>query len=117
MVAAAAKPCSYPGCGALSSDGRCAKHPREAWTQTYSQVKRVRGRALQRRRETFFRAHPLCAACERNGRVAAAAILDHVIALAEGGSDEPSNWQGLCQACSDAKTKDESTRGRRLLID
>lgn len=55
--------------------------------------------------------HPLCAECDRQSRVAVAVILDHIVALAEGGSDEPSNWQGLCQSCSDVKTAAEAARG------
>jgi hypothetical protein len=35
------------------------------------------------------------------------------VPLAEGGTDRPDNIQGLCQACSDRKTHDESRRGQR----
>ena len=55
--------------------------------------------------------HPLCAECERNGRVSVATIRDHIVPLAEGGTDDPENIQGLCQACSDAKTEREIARG------
>jgi 5-methylcytosine-specific restriction protein A len=42
-----------------------------------------------------------------------ATIRDHVIPLAEGGRDDESNVQPLCQACSDAKSQRESKRGQR----
>lgn len=45
-----------------------------------------------------------CEECERNGIVTPGKIADHKIPKAKGGTDERSNYQLLCQACSDAKT-------------
>jgi 5-methylcytosine-specific restriction protein A len=64
-------------------------------------------------RAALFSSRPLCVACERMGSVTPATQRDHIIPLAEGGLDDESNVQGLCVACHDAKSKDESERGRQ----
>ena len=56
---------------------------------------------------------PLCRVCLAEGRVSASVIVDHIVSLEEGGSDERVNKQGLCKSCSDAKTAEEAARGRR----
>ena len=66
---------------------------------------RVRGRRLQRIREQHFRLHPLCVECERQGRLAWATDLDHIMAITNGGLDVPENRQGLCHECHEAKTR------------
>jgi 5-methylcytosine-specific restriction protein A len=48
----------------------------------------------------------------RQGRVAAATQRDHIIPLEEGGLDDQSNEQGLCQSCHDVKSKSEAKRGQ-----
>jgi len=68
-------------------------------------MERLRGRKLQARRKAFFTLHPLCAHCQERGRTAAATELDHIVPLADGGVDDVSNWQGLCTACHDYKTR------------
>jgi 5-methylcytosine-specific restriction protein A len=71
---------------------------------------RIRGRRLQRIRADYFKLHPLCALCQQRDppRVRVAVILDHRIALVNGGpdfdTDNGTNRQGLCQDCSDEKT-------------
>jgi 5-methylcytosine-specific restriction protein A len=69
---------------------------------------RIRGRTLQRIRRAWFTEHPLCAECERNGRVSLAVELDHIIALTNGGKDfdqdDGKNRQGLCKECHEKKT-------------
>lgn len=112
---AAPRPCSAGGCSTLVYDhsGRCARHVREPWTkQTAKPVKRITGRRLQTLRHQLFRDHPLCRQCEREGRFRRATVRDHVIPLAEGGTDEPDNIQGLCDECHELKSARESARGR-----
>ncbi|WP_229418200.1 HNH endonuclease [Massilia sp. Root351] len=58
-------------------------------------------------RASLFQRHPLCAECLRNGRASPATQRDHVIPLAEGGPDDETNEQALCDACHDAKSKQE----------
>jgi len=68
-------------------------------------TERLRGRRLQARRERWFRRHPLCAHCEARGRIVPATELDHIVALVNGGTDTPDNWQGLCSSCHEIKTR------------
>lgn len=75
--------------------------------------KRITGRRLQQMRETLFRSNPLCVICQQAGRVALATQRDHKVPLAEGGTDDPDNVQGLCDACHREKTQQEAARGVR----
>lgn len=72
------------------------------------QVERTSGRPWMRLRARLLSDRPLCVACEAQGRVAAATELDHVVPLWKGGSDDPSNLQGLCAACHATKTAQEA---------
>jgi 5-methylcytosine-specific restriction enzyme A len=92
--------------------GHCPNHVEKAWHRQQPAPPRIRGRQLQRLRERLFRNQPLCAQCSAMGRDTIATIRDHIIPLAEGGQDVEANTQGLCQDCSDAKTHQESLRGR-----
>lgn len=67
-------------------------------------------------REALFRKDPLCAECKRNGLVRLATQRDHITSLAEGGLDEESNTQGLCDDCHEAKSLAEALRGRGRVI-
>lgn len=115
MPKSAPKPCSQPGCGVLVRDGssRCAKHPREAWGKKPIPTKRITGRKLQTMRAALFAHNPLCVECERHGRTTLATQRDHLIPLAEGGLDDASNVQGLCEDCHEVKSKAERLRGQR----
>ncbi len=55
---------------------------------------------------------PLCRACAAAGLVSSAVLVDHVIAKADGGTDEMSNLQPLCDRCHREKTAAEAARGR-----
>lgn len=101
--------CSEPGCGVLVSSGRCAAHRVTAWR---SSVPRIGGRQLQRLRQELFSREPFCRPCFERGRRMLAVIRDHIIPLAEGGTESRENTQPLCQACSDAKSQREAARGR-----
>jgi 5-methylcytosine-specific restriction protein A len=61
----------------------------------------------------LFAACPLCVICLALGRTSPSTIRDHLVPLAEGGRDDETNEQALCQDCSDAKTREESKRGVR----
>lgn len=113
MPSAAPRPCTHPGCGVLVRDGsgRCGKHARETWAKP-KPVARITGRKLQRLREQLFARDPMCAECRRHGRVTLATQRDHIVPLAEGGTDDDGNVQALCAACHGAKSKAEAARGR-----
>jgi 5-methylcytosine-specific restriction protein A len=99
----------------LVRDGtsRCPMHPAPVWAKAANATKRVTGRRLQAMRNALFTRNPLCAECQRLGRVTLATQRDHIIPLEEGGKDDSSNEQGLCQDCHDVKSHAESLRGRR----
>ncbi|PZQ56259.1 MAG: endonuclease [Novosphingobium pentaromativorans] len=73
---------------------------------------RKRGRAGQRDRRQVLREEPFCRRCLEDGKHVASDVVDHIVPLAEGGSDDRENKQGLCDPCHDAKTRDEARRGR-----
>ena len=72
-----------------------------------SQHLRLNGWERQRVRALYLRLHPLCEACEAEGRISEATELDHRIPLSEGGTHDWSNLAGLCRPCHDAKTRRE----------
>jgi len=86
-------------------------HPRPAWTKRADAPKRITGRKLQRKRQALFMRQPLCEGCEEQGRVRLATQRDHRIPLAEGGLDDESNEQALCDECHAAKSEAERRRG------
>jgi 5-methylcytosine-specific restriction enzyme A len=75
-------------------------------------VKRIAGWQLQRIREALYLEQPWCSTCQRPLLFNRDYIVDHTINLAAGGTDTPDNRRPLCRACHDAKTKQESLRGR-----
>lgn len=117
MPVAAPRPCSSPGCRKLATQaGRCDQHQREAWTKKPNATKRITGRRLQAMRASLFSRSPLCVHCDALGLVALATQRDHVIPLAEGGKDDETNEQGLCDACHEAKSLGEAIRARRRSV-
>jgi 5-methylcytosine-specific restriction protein A len=91
--------------------GRCEAHPKKAWVKA-APVKRITGRRLQAMRAALFARQPLCAECARQGRVRASTQRDHVVPLSEGGADDETNEQGLCDACHAEKSQREAATGR-----
>ncbi len=74
---------------------------------------RIRGNSLKAIRRKHFRSRPLCVDCERKGLVNIATELDHIVPLCQGGTESPSNRQGLCHECHAAKTaREASERGQ-----
>ncbi|NTS64168.1 HNH endonuclease [Sphingomonas sp. HHU CXW] len=88
--------------------------PRKAWAHSKPSP-RLRGRAGVADRRSILSDEPLCRTCVKAGRVTAATVVDHIVPLSEGGSDDRSNKQPLCTPCHDAKSKAEraaaQTRG------
>ena len=117
MPARAKSICRAPGCHALTDKpGYCARHMHlapKAWeNKSEKSLSRMGGRARQRARDQLFQSNPLCVHCEREGITRLATERDHIIPLAEGGTEHPSNTQGLCKECHQAKTQQESMRAR-----
>jgi 5-methylcytosine-specific restriction endonuclease McrA len=68
-------------------------------------MKRLRGRKLQERRKRLLMRWPLCVHCEAQGRVTVATVLDHIVALVNGGTDTEDNLQPLCDEMSPAEDR------------
>jgi 5-methylcytosine-specific restriction protein A len=83
------------------------------WTKNAGPTTRIRGRELQRRRRVLFAQYPMCVLCPKRGTNNRSTIRDHIIPLAEGGTEDEDNIQAICIDCSDLKTEEESKRGVR----
>jgi len=62
-------------------------------------------------RAELFAREPLCVKCLEADVYTLATQRDHVIPLAEGGRDDQTNEQGLCESCHEAKSLAEALRG------
>jgi len=82
------------------------------WDLKRSRHARGYGRRWELLRAHVLATEPLCRLCCAKGRVTPATAVDHVIPLSEGGSDDPSNLQPICESCHAAKSA--ADRGARL---
>lgn len=103
--------CSYPGCTELVRGmGRCDRHRRrmrsESDQRRGSAASRGYGRRWRKAAATFLAEHPLCAACQVEGRCEAAVVVDHVVPHRGDVTLfwDIGNWQGLCKRHHDRKT-------------
>lgn len=110
--------CAAPGCGVLLGGAagghvsRCPQHAVPAWRPVdRAAPARIRGRKLQQLRKELFDRTPLCVECDKAGRVSIATVRDHIIPLAEGGTDSDSNCRAVCRDCNERKRHDEVRRG------
>lgn len=57
---------------------------------------------------------PFCRLCKSQGRIVAAAVVDHIVA--HRGDEElfwdPDNWQSLCKRCHDSVKQSEERTGK-----
>jgi 5-methylcytosine-specific restriction protein A len=123
-----ARPCSYPGCGALVFDGtsRCPAHVyKHAFVKgkAFAGVTAPRTRRWEdmpsgqgptpydsvqwkRARLAWLHANPLCAECQRKGMLRPATEVDHI--RPHNGNRalfwDRNNWQSLDAACHSQKT-------------
>ena len=60
----------------------------------------------RRARIAFLQKHPLCAVCQREGKLTPATVVDHIIPHRGNQrlSWDEKNWQPLCKDCHDKKT-------------
>lgn len=80
------------------------KHP-EGY-KTWLEIRRERADLLPYKlwvalRERVIAANPICVKCKRN----LVDDVDHIIPIAQGGTDDIDNLQGLCRGCHAKKTK------------
>ena len=89
------------------------------WREGMTTAQRGYGARWQRARTRFLNEHPLCCYCERERRVSAATIVDHLIP--HKGDEalfwDSDNWQALCKWCHDTvKAEEEGRHGKRPRI-
>lgn len=108
--------CCEPGCPAATLTPYCSVHQKDR--QRRSDTKTADERAFYgSRRWKAVRAqhrerHPLCAECERNGRVTAGELVDHIVPMREGGDPwDSANHQTLCNECHQRKRAQERAAG------
>jgi 5-methylcytosine-specific restriction endonuclease McrA len=71
-------------------------------------VERLRGRALQRQRErVWLRDQGVCARCGHVTTFPSGFEMDHIVALANGGTNDDANMQILHHECHEAKTNED----------
>lgn len=90
------RPCSQPGCGALSATGRCDRHP---YTDTRPSASRRGYGASWRTLRASVPRPALCQQCHAEPTH----TLDHKVPRSAGGSDDPTNLWWLCVSCNQAK--------------
>lgn len=83
------------------------KRPPQSQVNRPTAHQRGYGSRWQKASKCYLRSHPLCAECERNGRVTEATCVDHITPHRGDMTlfwDVAGNWQSLCKPCHDAKT-------------
>ena len=117
MPVRAPTPCRKPGCGALCRDGTgyCEAHKHDGWQrhqQGKTSAQRGYGIRWQRLRDVIVRRDKgMCVMCLARGIAKTGTDVDHIIAKARGGTDDPANLQLLCREHHRAKTAKESQGG------
>lgn len=102
----------------LVHNAKCPNAP--VWEKPVVKKSGRGGRPWQRKRKAIFeRDQFLCQIHLKKGDVVVvtlhgslAGVCDHIVPVAEGGGDDESNLQTICQACDKVKTSMESVRGR-----
>ena len=99
-------PCNHPGCPAIISNRFCPKHNKEY----EKKMEEERGSASERGydanwhkvSEMHLKEFPLCAECEKQGRIVAATLTHHIKRIKDGGDKLAwDNLESVCQACHD----------------
>ena len=112
--------CAYGWCSRLAVDGEryCEEHLKKA-TKEYERfgrdpkTKRMYGKAWERIRKRYAKAHPFCEECLKAGRMTTTEHIHHIKPLAEGGTHDEENLMALCKSChSRIHTKGSNSWGR-----
>lgn len=78
------------------------------WDQKKTTTERGYGYHWQKLREKILkRDRHLCQTCAKLGIVTKATQVDHIREKAEGGTDDPSNLQSICESCHKKKTSNK----------
>lgn len=110
------RPCTYPRCRQYATNGsRCDEHQvRHRWDHGgRTRHDRGYGTAWERLRlQVLERDSHLCLECLRAGIFNHGRNVDHIVPKSQGGGDELSNLQTLCDTCHTAKTQAEAKAGK-----
>jgi len=112
------RPCSHPGCPALTDGRYCEQHQREADARynKYERDPATRkryGRTWKRIRDRYIAAHPLCEQCQAAGTITPAEEVHHILPLSRGGTHAEENLMSLCTSCHSKITAREGGRWQR----
>lgn len=99
MPKALSRRCVVPACRNLATGARCRIHP-YTWSNAGSY-----GKDHQAMRKRVLKEEPTCRLCPNPATEA-----DHIIPKFEGGTNDRSNYEGLCHPCHRSKTAQESGR-------
>ncbi|WP_414156555.1 HNH endonuclease [Pseudomonas sp. BNK-30] len=111
------RPCRAQGCRALhrNANGYCDGHADLAAEQAKAWATRKGsgrgGRPWRRKRERILKRDQYlcrCDDCAQLGRIREAHEVDHIVALAHGGTDDDYNLRAINRDCHKAKTQRES---------
>lgn len=100
------KPCKHSGCPLLTEDKYCEFHIRLYSNVRPNASERGYNNRWRRASKLFLQYNPLCRYCEREGKLTAAEVVDHIIPH-RGDQTlywDAGNWQPLCKPCHDTKT-------------
>src|SRR5207253_917152 len=101
-------PCRWPGCRLLITHGTyCQPHERRTGALTNTRPLPPNWWKL---RKMVLAEEPFCRKCKEEGRIVRATQVDHIIARADGGTDDRENLQGLCDPHGAQKTWQETHR-------
>ena len=111
------RPCRAQGCRALhrNANGYCDGHADLAAEQARAWATRKGsgrgGRPWRRKRERILKRDQYlcrCDDCAQLGRIREAHEVDHILALAHGGTDDDGNLRAINRDCHKAKTQREA---------
>ena len=86
----------------------------DSWRSGKTSAQRGYGYAWQKARAGFLRSHPLCAMCQKQGRVTVATVVDHI--TPHRGDQclfwDKANWQSLCATHHNRDKQREEARSK-----
>jgi 5-methylcytosine-specific restriction protein A len=105
-------PCGHPGCPKITHERFCPVHMAEHKARERARLANRPSAAARgydsewkRIRNAHIEQEPHCRMCLARGRVVPATVVDHRLAIMDGGDHNPENLQSLCTSCHRSKTR------------
>ena len=90
----ALSPCAHPGCPSIAvAGGRCAEH-QLARTPRPSAAAQGYGHEWRKVRAEHLKHEPQCVVCGADAK-----IVDHIVPLKSGGTNDHANLRSMCRGC------------------